>query len=247
MALINCPECGKADVSSTATQCPKCGYNIREHFELIEKQRQEQLAEEKKQAEIDKKIKDVNDRRNAEIEEIREAPLPVQPQFFSNLFDFGEMGCVTTFVCGISLLFFIGAIGCFATDKSGVGLFLMLLALGLFIWYMACEIADYKEETTEYENIVKDFNAYKEEQIKPINEKYDEKIKNLKTYGEEYNPYEIKRAPQSQQAQPKCPTCGSTNVSKISTLNRSASVYAVGLASNKIGKQFKCGKCGYMW
>ena len=46
---------------------------------------------------------------------------------------------------------------------------------------------------------------------------------------------------------PKCPTCGSTNISKISTLNRGVSVYAVGLASDKIGKQFKCGKCGYMW
>lgn len=247
MALINCPECGKSDVSSNATQCPKCGYNIREHFELIEKQKQKQLAEEKKQAEIYKKIKDVNDRRNAEIEEIRKSPLPVQPKFFSILFDLGEMGCATTIVCGISLLFFIGAIVCFATDKSGMGVFLMLLSLVSFIWYMAYEIAHYIEKTKEYENIVKDFNAYKEEQIKPINEKYDEKIKNLKTYGTEYNPHKIRIAPQSQQAQPKCPTCGSTNVSKISTLNRGASVYALGLASNKIGKQFKCGKCGYMW
>ncbi|MCI6652703.1 MAG: zinc ribbon domain-containing protein [Ruminococcus sp.] len=33
MALINCPECGRENVSSTAKACPSCGYNIREHIE----------------------------------------------------------------------------------------------------------------------------------------------------------------------------------------------------------------------
>lgn len=44
-----------------------------------------------------------------------------------------------------------------------------------------------------------------------------------------------------------CPTCNSTNVEKISTVSRAASIYAFGLYSGKIGKQFKCKNCGYKW
>lgn len=52
---------------------------------------------------------------------------------------------------------------------------------------------------------------------------------------------------QEQVNQPKCPTCGSTNISKISTLNRTVSVGLLGLASSKIGKTHKCNKCGSTW
>ena len=45
----------------------------------------------------------------------------------------------------------------------------------------------------------------------------------------------------------KCPICGSTNVSRISTLNRGVSVATVGLASSKIGKQYECKKCKHKW
>lgn len=45
----------------------------------------------------------------------------------------------------------------------------------------------------------------------------------------------------------RCPMCGSTNVKKISTTNRMLSIAAVGLASGKIGKQYKCNKCRNLW
>lgn len=48
MALINCPECGKEGVSNTSTSCPQCGYNIKKHFDDIDK------AEIAKQNEIKK-------------------------------------------------------------------------------------------------------------------------------------------------------------------------------------------------
>lgn len=41
----------------------------------------------------------------------------------------------------------------------------------------------------------------------------------------------------------KCPYCSSTNVSKISTLGRVASVGLFGLASGKVGKQWHCNQC----
>lgn len=46
---------------------------------------------------------------------------------------------------------------------------------------------------------------------------------------------------------PKCPTCGSTNIKDISTLNRVVSVGLFGLASGKIGKTKECKSCGYKW
>ena len=46
---------------------------------------------------------------------------------------------------------------------------------------------------------------------------------------------------------PKCPSCGSTNTSKIGTLNRMVSTSLFGLASSKIGKTHKCNNCGTTW
>ncbi len=46
---------------------------------------------------------------------------------------------------------------------------------------------------------------------------------------------------------PKCPNCGSTNTETIGTLNRAVSVAAVGLASSKIGKQYRCKNCNHKW
>lgn len=46
---------------------------------------------------------------------------------------------------------------------------------------------------------------------------------------------------------PKCPTCQSTKIHKISSLERGASIAMLGLFSKKINKSFKCDNCGYTW
>ena len=46
---------------------------------------------------------------------------------------------------------------------------------------------------------------------------------------------------------PKCPTCHSTNIKKIGTGERVASVVGLGLLSKKINKTWKCCDCGYTW
>ena len=46
---------------------------------------------------------------------------------------------------------------------------------------------------------------------------------------------------------PKCPTCGSTNVKHISTLNRAVSIGVFGLFSSKIGKNYECLNCKAKW
>ena len=49
------------------------------------------------------------------------------------------------------------------------------------------------------------------------------------------------------QNKPKCPTCGSTNVKHISTLNRAVSIGVFGLFSSKIGKNYECLNCKAKW
>lgn len=46
---------------------------------------------------------------------------------------------------------------------------------------------------------------------------------------------------------PKCPTCGSTNIRRMSGVERGASIAAFGLFSKKINKNFKCNNCGCTW
>ena len=49
------------------------------------------------------------------------------------------------------------------------------------------------------------------------------------------------------QNRPKCPTCSSTNISKISGMKRAAHGYAFGLFSKTARSQFECKNCGYKW
>lgn len=46
---------------------------------------------------------------------------------------------------------------------------------------------------------------------------------------------------------PKCPSCGSGNISKIGVVGRAVSFKLVGFASSKIGKTHKCNNCGTTW
>lgn len=43
MALINCPECGKQNISDTALACPQCGFAIREHTESSQREQTKRL------------------------------------------------------------------------------------------------------------------------------------------------------------------------------------------------------------
>ena len=46
---------------------------------------------------------------------------------------------------------------------------------------------------------------------------------------------------------PRCPTCGSKEIKKISTPRKAISINMIGLASSSIGKTFMCKNCGYKW
>ena len=46
---------------------------------------------------------------------------------------------------------------------------------------------------------------------------------------------------------PRCPTCGSTNIRKLSAGARGVSLGLFGLASKTARSQFVCDNCGYKW
>lgn len=46
---------------------------------------------------------------------------------------------------------------------------------------------------------------------------------------------------------PKCPTCGSTNLEKISDLKKGVHAVAFGIFSKTAFSQYKCRNCGYKW
>lgn len=46
---------------------------------------------------------------------------------------------------------------------------------------------------------------------------------------------------------PRCPTCQSQNIEKITTLDKAISFTVFDVFSRKFGKTFKCKNCGYLW
>ncbi len=51
----------------------------------------------------------------------------------------------------------------------------------------------------------------------------------------------------NQSNQPKCPTCGSVNIRKISATKKAASIIGLGILSNNIEKTYQCLNCKYKW
>ena len=46
---------------------------------------------------------------------------------------------------------------------------------------------------------------------------------------------------------PKCPTCGSTNLTKITTMDRAMNIALFGILGNKRKYQWHCNSCKYNW
>lgn len=57
----------------------------------------------------------------------------------------------------------------------------------------------------------------------------------------------IERGMQSKPSQPKCPTCQSENVKKISVAKKATHGFIFGIFSKTAFSQFECCSCGYKW
>lgn len=78
------------------------------------------------------------------------------------------------------------------------------------------------------------------------NKQFNETIFDKKWHPENYDD-EPKPIKVSNENVPKCPTCQSTNIKKISTASKAGAVFLWGLFSQKVKKQWHCNNCGYEW
>lgn len=83
MALIKCPECGRENVSDTATSCPQCGFNISKYFS-----ENNYTVDEKSSEEIDSVSFSDTHRTSSKK---RSIPLFLCVVFFVLMFTFGYM------------------------------------------------------------------------------------------------------------------------------------------------------------
>lgn len=107
-----------------------------------------------------------------------------------------------------------------------------------YIFDEAIEYGDIKPEIRKaiFEKYIKNNPLYSEEAVKDREEKESRERLNL--------PSSYKT---QQQNIPKCPTCGSTNIKRITTVNRAVSVLTLGILSEKIGKNYECLDCKAKW
>lgn len=118
-----------------------------------------------------------------------------------------------------------------------------------------CDFCNEPYVTTDYEWSPGGSDIYKEifeEYVKP-NPLFDEELYNKRIAlekAQQQATLDMMRM-EKQQAQranvPKCPTCGSTNVERISTAQKAFGFALVGLFSSNLGKTMHCRNCGYKW
>lgn len=74
--------------------------------------------------------------------------------------------------------------------------------------------------------------------------KFEERLKERDRY---LAATSVSRRNESNQNTPKCPTCGSSNIKKISVTRKAAGAFGFGLFSKTAKSQFECKNCGYKW
>lgn len=243
MALVNCPECGKANVSDTAESCPECGYSIKKHFEREKEKayykKKENEEWEKVQAELNKELE--------LVDELKPFPKPIKPSKLKHMFYFNDNLSLLSWAlicCVVSFLLCFVFTGIFSVLTA------LLIVIGIpvaaYITYVDYDIMYncYKRDYDIWLEQQNDWDGYIKKKKAAVEKKYRDIASNMAHYGSESVP---SYPSQNDNNKLKCPVCGSTNVNRISTLDRSVSIATVGLASGKIGKQYKCKNCKHVW
>lgn len=76
---------------------------------------------------------------------------------------------------------------------------------------------------------------------------YQLKIQQFKTQLKQQEQSDAIREQERESNRPHCPTCGSTNIKRITGTERAVSVIGLGMFSKKINKSYKCLNCKTTW
>lgn len=228
MALINCPECGKEKVSTTASACPNCGFALKDYIANCIKQqefRQNELRKAREQ-EAEARRRKTAEQRRKEMEPERQTAAieKIQTEILSNTkYMFVSIAvCIATFLLGGMFAYFSVKLMAYAFMAAA------FIAFFVFCYFLG-----------EKRSGAKDLDLAKQ--------KFAEYEKVLETRVAETENYRQAQHKQWEASHPVCPACGSRNTNRISTINRTASVATFGLASSKIGKQYECKACKHKW
>ena len=234
MALVNCPECGNK-VSDTAEKCPYCGYSIAKY---IEEKKKEELA--KQQREEEERLISIERQKlkwelEKKLNEIEGSTPPKTPVFLHTILE--KLFCLAILAVSIVVIKFSWDVGgVLAVFGCGIGLlFLAFSVVGLF-----------SDTASGYQKKKDDFGAWKEKEKQRIIKEYDEYAVNMAKYGQRTEPA-VKYDVNSTNRTIKCPTCGSTNVKRISDTKKATHAIAFGIYSKTAFSQFECEDCHYKW
>ena len=172
---------------------------------------------------------------------------PVKPKYWGVVF--GRKSIVETWIYLLGPLCTL--VFCLLTKITATVCIIYIIFGGIFgpFWLLA-KYSDYNKLMETYKADIILFSTNKIEWCKAkekkkleIEEKYRQKAKAALEEEEAY------QRTQGNVASPQihCPSCGGTNVVKITTVDRSISIAVVGLASGKIGKQYQCRHCKHLW
>ena len=225
MALIHCPECDK-EVSDTAKMCPHCGYDIARYIQQIEQQKKKEQEEQERQEREQKLADYAKTRIENRNRRIREEAKPLTISYFKR-----EIICAI-----ISGFFFFAVFLSIHEHTDDIAGALSCLIMGGLILFFGV-FSDFNEKHEIYHISHTDFDKYVEYLIQKADKAEhdsDEAIRKA-------------RLEASFTHTVRCPNCGSINVEKVSNAERLTSIVMMGPASKKIGKQYKCKNCGYLW
>ena len=153
-------------------------------------------------------------------QKIAKVTMPSPP---SDKMDSNEKGLlgfgIVAAVCGVILL---------PGEGAFLGVCCLITGIGFIFVAFSQDSKNKEVARRNYELALKDFEEYQKSEVAR-----QERI-------------EARRRAELENAI-KCPVCNSINVEKITAVDRSVSIAAVGLASGKIGKQYKCKNCKHMW
>lgn len=244
MALIKCPECGRERVSDSAESCPECGFGIKNYVDAERKKvAEEAAAKEKSEKELALKAEKVNrlkEEFKVEVEKIKSSQPPekgkVKVNFENN---FSVVGGV---LLVISLLILFVAL--LDSNMKALFGFISLVSIGGFLLYYPAK----KEEGSKYRKTVENWDKTKNEKIELLKQEYAKKADNVIKYGNENGEKENNNNQQIiNEYIVRCPICGSSQIKRLTVVDRGSSFLFWGFASAKVGKQFECQNCEYRW
>ena len=184
-------------------------------------------------------INDLYAERDAKLDEIAKMKKPPYPML-SNYFNAKTNITLVVIVLVMFLLIFAwnsGAFGVFAKTFD-----IVLFLVGAII--IIATYSSYSHDVNDYFEKTEDWKQYKKNLYEETELSYDYCISLSEKSGTVITPEKLQ---EMKKPTPKCPTCGSKNLKRVSGLRRDLAQTAFGVANPTARAQFECKDCGYKW